>query len=50
MTEYTRVNNYLSSHKEELEKYHHKEKSELNNTENINIHNNNMEKNIKYRR
>ena len=44
MTDYTRVNNYLSTRKEELEKYCHKEKSELNNTENINIHNNNMEK------
>ena len=42
MTDYTRVNNYLSSHKEELDKYSHKEKNELNYniTENANIHNN----------
>ena len=41
MTDYTRINNYLLSHKEELEKYSNKEKNiKTENTYNYNISNN----------
>ena len=47
MTDYTRVNNYLSTHKEELDKYYNKEKNKINynNTENINVNIHNTKNN-----